>query len=1086
MKHLFLVACFIASVLASMAGVAAQEPTGKLYTIPSWGDYAVVYAGGIDPAMDSAQGMENMFKFWKARGFTGVFLRSDLLHYAPFIERNPRVQMNAPLALMWKHIDDLAASFDYFAAAQQAAQRSGLEFWVYHPHIYSDGAPKEAGVPGPGRMVPWNYVSKAMLDHPEIVTVDRKGNKYWMVPEYAYPEARRAKVAEFVHMATKYGIKRFIANMRSEVSQLQAPADKADRFGFNQPVVDDMRRLHGVDILTDPRFDVDAPDFDAHDPMVGKWRDLRGGYLTQLYRDLRAGLRSVDPQIKIAITLAGEYIGPPLGNWRTDWRTWVDEGLVDYLVSPVFFEATLDHDADKKGYLTNARAGTGTVSHEALKAYIEKSRHPDIQVIAVGGPPYFFTPSPVPAGADGMQCDAWYGAYHLAWYQRWQQWHNDVREFGHIRFIEQNFDAVSPKDFAMPSGGWGGMAYDPKLRACAGAWWRLGDGSDTKPFAQSLYRHGNSGQAIQLTRAADGSGTLTGWHNSSPDRSKYAAAVDTSMTSGHCTFEFWLRRKSAESAVAAYLQGDNREFEVGLRVAPGDGRLSYSTGTLHGAGKWAETRITLPEGQWQKFTLDVDIDHLSYSGLMGDGKTTALWGPVPLSAAKARTVELPGVNLPIAVPVFKEFKSVLFVPEGVPGNVTHLDDVGVNWRPAMPFAGRGQVVEFSDDFESYAPGTAAGSAALNAAWQLPADCRVANDTSFGPGARSLHVAGGSAITARTPHPLKTGTRLLLDLDVFVRSGESSPSIMPGAATLHPHRTSSGWKGAKGRMIAGVMTGDGVWRLWNGTQWIDSKTPVHYDVWNHLQLALNESGGYSAVVQPVGQVAAAIGRGRLVEATPGADLTLTIDSSATPGHVSCYDNVLVTSGPKASGQAAESLPVLTVPVRVHLMHSATQARLNTTLTETDVQRIFGKVNKIWAQAGIHLAVEPVAYTLARELPRAGRLKEDFALMKAAVPKESLSATAINVYYVKEVGPNGFYYGEAIAVKDTAALKQVPGGLDEPIPRVTAHEIGHALGLPHRQDDTNLMASGKSGYLLNGEEIQTARAKAGAYQVRGEGG
>ncbi len=175
------------------------------------------------------------------------------------------------------------------------------------------------------------------------------------------------------------------------------------------------------------------------------------------------------------------------------------------------------------------------------------------------------------------------------------------------------------------------------------------------------------------------------------------------------------------------------------------------------------------------------------------------------------------------------------------------------------------------------------------------------------------------------------------------------------------------------------------------------------------------------------------------------------------------------------------PVITLKVRVHLMQSNTTPAMHTTLSETDIRRVFPKVNMIWAQAGIQFEIESIVLTKALPLPPEMRTQSMIERVLSMIPKDQLSAKAINVCYVKEMEPNGFFYREPVMVKDTAKLEAVPGGMDEPLPRVTAHEIGHELGLKHRQEAVNLMQSGTNGFLLNDEEIGLARMTAARLQM-----
>ncbi len=446
------------------------------------------------------------------------------------------------------------------------------------------------------------------------------------------------------------------------------------------------------------------------------------------------------------------------------------------------------------------------------------------------------------------------------------------------------------------------LHYDPERRACPGAWGRLGTGANARPFAQTAIRRGATGQAIQLTSASDRSGTLTGWHNASPDRSKLSAALDTSITNGRCVFTFWLWRKSAEAGVAAYLQGDGTQCDVGVRIAPGTGRLSYSTGTKAGAGIWVETPHTIPVGEWRKLTITVNLELRSYVAEVGDAEKIALCEPVPLVMPKERFVEQPGVNIPIAVPVFKEFQRVAFLPEGAPGHSTVLDDLAVHWQPALRFAKPGPDVVLSEDFEAQLPQASFPAEASDAAWKLePPGTKsgfyITNGTSFGAGVNSLRATGEAALHRVLPATLDPAARATLDVDFFLRSGEGFPYLIPNPAARSPHATAIGLSGPDGKIIAGAAAKNGTWQIWDGRAWSDTGERVHHDVWNHLQLALDGKGSYTVVVQPTGQVAGQVASGRIGEANGSKPITVFLQPSKTGGHLSCYDNLVVTSGSK---------------------------------------------------------------------------------------------------------------------------------------------------------------------------------------------
>ena len=215
---------------------------------------------------------------------------------------------------------DMAVSWDEVGVMSAHARAAGISPWLYV-------APLSEGWPLPpraeravsyhnewhGRDVAWqSHVSRA---HPEWAEVDRSGRvRQWGVLSMAYPEVRAHFRDRFLRLLDGLGIDGLFVCLRSE----SRPADHADQFGFSEPIRADFQRLHGRDILHE--------DFD-----VAAWRNLRGSYLTQFLRELRAEL--VPRGVRLGVGCArGDVLGPPFGNATLDWRGWVREGLVDRLV----------------------------------------------------------------------------------------------------------------------------------------------------------------------------------------------------------------------------------------------------------------------------------------------------------------------------------------------------------------------------------------------------------------------------------------------------------------------------------------------------------------------------------------------------------------------------------------------------------------------------------------------------------------------------------------------------------------------------------------------------------------------------------
>lgn len=201
--------------------------------------------------------------------------------------------------------------------AVQAARDQGLEIYLTYG-LFDNGSQADVGFGG----FPYAAEDKIRVEHPEWAPVNKYGTWRQGGPiEFCYPEARKAMV-DYLARYTIDGGYDGIAFL-SYVENFSMHYE--DEFGFNQPIVDEFKKRHGVDIRYES-FDRDA------------WRKLRAEYLTQFMRELHAAMSAQGK--KIAVSVDGRNPNLPclwnlsggvrtVGSLWMDIQTWVSEGIVD-------------------------------------------------------------------------------------------------------------------------------------------------------------------------------------------------------------------------------------------------------------------------------------------------------------------------------------------------------------------------------------------------------------------------------------------------------------------------------------------------------------------------------------------------------------------------------------------------------------------------------------------------------------------------------------------------------------------------------------------------------------------------------------